>query len=358
MNQAPFSEAAESRTPGEVAGLVGDEADGAALDPGQGDEQVRRPIRAELEQRALVGERLGDGADVVDLAWRGGDERAGVGARRRRRGDGGRALVAVRRQVAEQRADERRGVSFALGLQRRDAVGGVHGRAAELRHADLLGEHLGDDPGAGQEHARLPAHDDEVGERRRVAAAARRRPVDDGDLRDPAGAADVLGEDPAVAVERRGALVHTSAAGVDQADHGYAGLARRLLDADDRPRVLGAERAAEERRVLAVHEDGPAGDLGAAGEQAVAGRRPARATGADARADRSEAAAVAERLDPPQRQLAGGRRVVSLCEGAAAHAPPVPSSATTALWPPNPNEFEIARGAPLAVCSGRGPSAT
>ena len=72
----------------------------------------------------------------------------------------------------------------------------------------------------------------------------------------------------------------------------------------------------------------------------------------------------------PGSQSASMRRVVMSCAGANApargasgtdgergHQSP-PSKQRTALWPPNPNEFEIARGARPSVSSARGPSGT
>jgi len=94
---------------------------------------------------------------------------------------------------------------------------------------------------AGDEHAGGLRHQHEIGERRRIGAAAGRGAGDDGDLRHVPGHRDVLVEDPAVPVERGSPLLHPRAAGLDEADDRGARLAREALDADDRVGVRGAE---------------------------------------------------------------------------------------------------------------------
>ena len=71
-------------------------------------------------------------------------------------------------------------------------------------------------------------HDDEVGERRRVGAAAGRDAADDRDLRHLLEQLDAGAEDPAVAGERRVALLQAGAAGLDEADDRRAGAAGQL----------------------------------------------------------------------------------------------------------------------------------
>ena len=116
-----------------------------------------------------------------------------------------------------------------------------------------------------------------------------------------------------------------------------------------------AERAAHEGRVLGVAEDRPAVDAPGAGDDAVA-RRRARSPSAVERtagAQRREAARVAERLEPLAR-LGARSTAAALPErdGRVMRA-----RQRTALWPPKPNELEIATsGRPVAVArrsSGR-----
>ena len=74
------------------------------------------------------------------------------------------------------------------------------------------------------------------------------------------GALDVADEDVAVGAERDDALLDPRAAGVVDADHGRADLGGEVHDL---AHLLGhhlAERAAEDREVLAEDEDGAAVD--------------------------------------------------------------------------------------------------
>ena len=236
--------------------------------------------------------------------------------------------------MVDQVAHEQRGVGVVLGDEVRHAVLLVDLVAAEVGGADVLAHDVADDGRAGQEHVPALGHDDEVGQGRRVGAAARGRAADHGDLRDLAAQAHVLLEDPGVAGEGREALLHARAAGLDEADDRRAGAAGEPQHAHDRVGVLLAERAAEVGRVLRVAEDGAAVDAPGAGDDAVAGARllphPARP---DVAAQQRQRAAVAERLEALDRtQLVGGLELD--CHGASRHS--------TALWPPKPNAFERA----------------
>ncbi len=149
------------------------------------------------------------------------------------------------------------------------------------------------------------------------------------------GELDARAEDAPVPGERGVALLEPGAARLDEADHGDAGLAGELEHADDRVGVRGAERAAHEGRVLRVAEHGPTADPARAGDDAVAGTGAvAEPRGAHGGADRGEALRVAERLEALDRGQGRG----GLVDDERAHA----ARQRTALWPPNPNEFEIA----------------
>ena len=62
----------------EVLGLVGDHADRATLDAAEADDEVARPARRELQQRAAVQHPRGDLADVVDATVALGQHVAGI----------------------------------------------------------------------------------------------------------------------------------------------------------------------------------------------------------------------------------------------------------------------------------------
>ena len=181
----------------------------------------------------------------------------------------------------------------------------------------------------------------------RVGAAAGRDAADDGDLRDALEQLDAGAEDPAVAGERGVALLQPRAAGLDEADHRGAGVAGQAQHADDRVGVRGAQRAAEEAGVLRVAEHRPAADLPAPATTPSPGvARSPSAGERDRRADGREAARVAEPLEPLDRErtrLRASARRGAVASGA--HA----ARQRTALWPPKPNEFEIAT-------SGSGPA--
>ena len=197
-----------------------------------------------------------------------------------------------------------------------DAVAVVHARAAERRRVDLLAERVAHDARPGQEHRRVLGHQDQVGERGRVRAAAGRRARHDRDLRHDAGQRDGLAEDPSVAGERRRALLHPGAARLDERRRpGSVARAGRLEHPHDRVGVALAERAAEEAAVLRVARDRPAVDSAGAADDAVARGRARSQPGRDhARAEHLDAARVAQRLEPLER-TAPARRLA--CERGA-----------------------------------------
>src|SRR5690606_26885723 len=128
--------------------------------------------------------------------------------------------------------------------------------AAELLEPDVLAGDGPDDVRARDEHVRrLVGHDDEVGERRRVHRAAGRRAEDQRDLGDDARGGDVAPEDLGELGQRRHALLDARAAAVGDADGRDAGAQRAVHDLGDLLPVDLAERAAEDREVLAVDAD-------------------------------------------------------------------------------------------------------
>ena len=237
--------------------------------------------------------------------------------------------------MVDQVAHEQRRVGVVLGHEVGHAVALVDLVAAQVGGAHVLAHDVAHDGRAGEEHVPALGHDHEVGQRRRVGAAAGGGAADHGDLRDLAAQAHVLLEDPGVPGEGREALLHARAAGLDEAHHGRAGAAGEPQHADDRVGVLLAQRAAEVRRVLRVAEHGAPVDAPGAGDHAVAGAGLlAHPPGADVGAQQRERAAIAERLEA----LDGTQSIgVSLeLDGHGA------SRQRTALWPPKPNAFESA----------------
>ena len=324
----------------EAPRLVGDEADRAALDPRQGGDHVPRPVGAELEQAALVGERRGDVADVVDLARALGHGRAG--SLRARPGARARSAAGRRSSTAAApaaRAPTATASAVVGGDQLADAVARVHARAAEVLHRDLLAERRLDDLRAGEEHPRRLGHDDEVGERGRVGAAAGGDAADDRDLRDAlARARRWRGRCARSRRARRG----PPAAGRRRTRRSRR-PGRRTAPASSSTRTIESACAAPseppmKRGVLRVAEHRPAADPARRRRRRrrrAPARSPSRASAR--RCARREAARVAEQLEPLERDGrtgagARGRRDRVL----------MPQMQRTALCPPKPNEFEIA----------------
>jgi len=182
----------------EVAGLVGDDADRAAVQAREAGQHVARPARADLEQATAVDERAHDVAHVVDAPLLGGHGLVGRALEGLHARPAARDLRGVLRQVVEQVAYEPRRVEVALGDELADAVALVHLRAAERGRVDVLAHDLLHDPRTGEEHRRALGHHHEVRQRGRVGAAAGRGPADHGDLRHLARQRDVQVEDPPV----------------------------------------------------------------------------------------------------------------------------------------------------------------
>ncbi len=155
-------------------------------------------------------------------------------------------------------------------------------------------------------------HEDEVRHRGRVDGAARARPHDQAELGDDAGALDVAHEHVAVGAERDDALLDPRPAGVVDPDHRRPDLGGEVHDLDHLLRHHLAERAAEDREVLAEDEHGAAVDRPVAGDDRVA-PGPAlvhpelRRAVADEGVELLERARVEQLLDPLARgQLALG----------------------------------------------------
>ena len=232
-----------------------------------------------LEKLAVVDDAPHDVLHVVRLVRIVGDQRVelgvlpvdGVGRLPERR----RVEVVLRQEreevprVLEAGLLARRHELRDAGLRR------MRRRSAELLEAHLLAGHRLHHVGTGDEHVRRPLdHEHEVGHRRRVDRAARRRPHDEADLRDDAGGLDVPPEDLRVAGERDDSLLDPRAARVVDADQRAAELRREVHHLAD---LLGErlrQAAAEDREVLREDEDLAAEDRPVAGDDRVPVRPP------------------------------------------------------------------------------------
>ena len=238
-------------------------------------DDVLREVLLDLEELAVVDDEAHDVAHVVGLVRRVGDDLVELLVHPRRvvgGEDARRRLEVVLGQEREQVARVLDALVLVVGGEVRDArLRVVAHRAAELLELDLLARHRLDDVGAGDEHVRgLLDHEDEVRHGRGVDGAAGARAHDQRDLRDHAGALDVAHEHVAVGAERHDALLDAGAARVVDADHGAADLGRQVHDLHH---LLGhhlAERAAEDREVLAEDAHAAALDRAVAGDHGVA----------------------------------------------------------------------------------------
>ena len=162
---------------GHVAGVVGDDSDRAALDPGQRGNHLGGEARPQERHRALVGERLDDRGDGVCAPLALGDELAqsrlvGLGA-------GGCGAL----KVAEQSLRDRGRLGLVGDLDVDDPVGPL-----DRERADVVG---GDGPQPPALDHRRAAHpergvlgrDDQVGAAGDHRVAGEAAPGDDGDPR-------------------------------------------------------------------------------------------------------------------------------------------------------------------------------
>ena len=217
---------------------------------------------------------------------------------------------------------------------------------------DLLAEGLAHDARTGQEHRRVVGHQDQVGERGRVRAAAGRGAGDDRDLRHDAARA--------------------------RPSPGRSGRSRR---APRCPPASGRRRTRRTRRP-GSRPGRPSGARGRSCRRAArrASRRGSRRPGRSTRSARPSTAPVAPTTPSPataraprrpettrvriswrlpgshsasSRSSGDSRPVAARCAVALTRASgPRKTSAT--LWPPNANEFEMATGGrPLPSTSGR-----
>ena len=246
---------------GEHRRLVGDDADRPAVEPREADDDVPRVVLVHLEKVAIVGHRVNQIEHVVRLIRRRRHQAierrilavgriAGSLARRRtRRGCSTAGTTAARGSSAR----HSRSSSTAKCATPLVALWVIAPPSSSLR--DLLVRHRLDHVGPGHEHvARVPDHDREVGDGRRIHGAARARAHDRGNLRHDARRQRVAQKDVGVAAEREHAFLNARAARIVQADDRRAELHRQIHDLHDLRGVGLRQRSAEDREVLRERE--------------------------------------------------------------------------------------------------------
>ena len=243
---------------GELHRLVGHDADRLALDPAEADEDVGREQLLDLEELLVVEHRGDHVVHVVGLVRGVRDDRVegpvevgelhvGLLVELRSR------VEVVLRQVGQQRLDVLDRVLLVGGHVVGVAGLGVVGPgAAEVLHRHVLAGDGLDDVGPGDEHrGGLVDHDREVGDGGGVDVAAGAVAHDHADLRDDAGGVHVAAEDLAVEAEGDHALLDPGAGAFVDADDRAAGLHGEVHHLGDLLAVDLAQRAAEDREVLA-----------------------------------------------------------------------------------------------------------
>ena len=237
--------------------IVGHYADGVAVDSRQPGDAGAAIERGDLEEGALVDDRVDRLVAVVGAAWVAGDEAAqalvaavGVVARFGARGQ----LPDARREVGKPLADLAESVLLAFG----EVVDGaalidVDALVAEVFLADVVAERGADDGrAAGEELADAFDHEGEVGH----AGVDGGQPGDGAhDGGDDGGGAEQVHIDggPGVAVGQVGAAdfleaAHAAAGGVEQADVGDAPFEGALVGGE-----LASESVVRTRAGAAAH---------------------------------------------------------------------------------------------------------
>ncbi len=265
----------EVEHPGEHRGLIRDDPDRPAAQPGEAHQEVAAEVPLHLEEATPVHHPPNDVPHVVRLAGVVGDdaEQLLVAPTHRVVGGGeGRGLEVVRGQERQQGADRRQRFELGVVDEMRNAGGGaVHiGTAQPLEIHVFMRDGL-HDVRTGHEHIGDPAHhEDEIGDRGTVHGPPGAGAEDRTDLRhDPRGQR-VAKKNLGVPAERRDPFLDPRAAGIVQADDRRPGLHREIHHLADLLRVGLRERAAEHREVLREHVHGPRVNPPVARDDAVA----------------------------------------------------------------------------------------
>ena len=272
---AGLDRAGNVQAAGQNHGLVGDDTDRVAFDPCEADDDIRRIVRLQFEEVALVRDLVDQFLDIVGL----------VRIRRHQRVQGQvravdrivrrpmrRLFLVVQWQEAQETAQLQDRLDIVFEGQIRDAGFRRMGR----RTTQLLGGHrlIGDgfhDFRSGHEHVgRILDHEDKVGHGGRVDRAAGTGPHDHGNLRHDTGGQDVALKHIGISGQRGDAFLNPRAAGIVQADDRDADLHRLVHDLADLAGMGGGQRAAEDGEVLGEDEDPAAVHQAVPGDDAVA----------------------------------------------------------------------------------------
>ena len=141
---------------------------------------------------------------------------------------------------------------------------------AKLLLAHLFVGHRPDHVGAGHEHvARLPRHDREVGDRRRIDSATGTGAENRGDLGDDSRSGRVPVENLSVAAERSHSLLDAGTSGIVEADDRCSLPQRQIHDLADLAGAGFAKRSAKHGEVLSEQIDETPVHAGETGDDSV-----------------------------------------------------------------------------------------
>ena len=246
--------------------------DRSAADGGERRDEVRCPVRPQLEQVAVVDDAPGDVAHVVGAGGRGGDAGARLG---RRPVDGvvrpppGRLLVDDGREVGEQveqRVPGRLGVGDDQRRQPRARCAWMPAPPSSIASSGLAREGL-DHARPADEGVGVLRHHHVVGQAEEEGRAGHDGPGGGDQHRDPARAAGQHAGGGAPAVQGRHAVVHVGAARGDGGEQGQAG-GQRVLGRLGEGVAVGLGQRAPPVLVRDVDQhDVPAGHRGDLGGQ-------------------------------------------------------------------------------------------
>ncbi len=269
-----FGRGVDVERAGQMSWLIGHDANGAATEPPKADNDIAGVVLMNFQEASVIRNGMDQLEHVVRLIRRIGHqplEGVVLTVDRIRARTAWRFAKVVAGHEAQELSNEDKAptivfdgeVCYAAGLV-------VPHRAPQLflRHR-LVRDRL-DHVGPGDEHvARLPDHDREVSDRRRIHRATCARPHDRGDLRDDARGQRVAEKDVGVAAERYDAFLNARATRVVEPDDRRPQLHREVHDFHDLRGVRFRQRAAEDGEILRERVDRTSIDAAVACDHAI-----------------------------------------------------------------------------------------
>lgn len=248
------------QTAGKMAGVVGDDTDGAAIHATESAQNVGSILRHDLEERVLVDDLLDQSLHVVRQVRVVRDDITQtlfLTVARIRGGLRLRLVAVVQWQVLIELTQLLQGNHIVVeGTMGHTRDGSVGLGTTKIFLADVL---VGDglhDVGTGDEHVRRALHhEDEVSHGRRVDGTTSARAHDHRDLRNNTGGIDVFQEDIGVTTEGVNTLLDSCSTRVVQANNRGSNTHGHVHNLADLLSVGLAERSTEDGEILTENED-------------------------------------------------------------------------------------------------------